>query len=38
MSLIELKALKKLDHENIVKLKEVIKVNNELYFIFDHLN
>ena len=37
MGLIELKALKKLNHENIIQLKEVIKVNNELYFVFDFL-
>ena len=37
MGLIELKALKKLNHENVIQLKEVIKVNNELYFVFDYL-
>lgn len=38
MSLRELKSLKKLNHQNIVKLKEVIKVNDELSFVFEFLD
>lgn len=38
MSLKELKSLRKLNHYNIVKLKEVIKVSDELYFVFEYLD
>src|SRR5690606_21988357 len=38
MSLRELKSLRKLNHPNIIKLKEVIKVTDELYFVFEHLD
>ena len=31
----EVKSLKKLNHPNIVKLREVIRANDELYFIFE---
>ena len=37
MSLREIKSLRKLNHQNIVKLKEVIKVNDELYLVFEYL-
>mmetsp|Transcript_32195 Transcript_32195/g.32819 ORF Transcript_32195/g.32819 Transcript_32195/m.32819 type:complete len:616 (+) Transcript_32195:259-2106(+) len=37
MSLREVKALRKLNHQNIVKLKEVIRENDELYFVFEHM-
>ena len=37
MKLTEIKALKKLNHPNIIKLKEVIKFNNKLYFVFEYL-
>lgn len=38
MDLRELKALRKLkDHVNVVKLKEVIRVNDELAFIFEYM-
>ena len=37
MKEVEIKALRKLNHPNIVKLREVIKVNNELYYVFDFL-
>ena len=36
MALREIKSLKKLNHTNIVKLKEVIRVNNDLYFVFEY--
>ena len=38
MSLRELKSLKKLNHPNILKLKEVIKVSDELNFVFEYLD
>jgi len=38
MSLRELKSLKKLNHQNIIKLKEVIKVSDELNFVFEFLD
>lgn len=31
----EVKSLKKLNHPNIVKLREVIRANDELYFVFE---
>jgi protein kinase len=37
MSLREIKSLRKLSHPNIIKLKEVIRVNDELNFIFEFL-
>ncbi|XP_063382195.1 serine/threonine-protein kinase dyf-5 [Cydia fagiglandana] len=37
MSLREVKALKKLSHANIVKLREVIREDDTLYFVFEHL-
>ncbi|XP_055296509.1 serine/threonine-protein kinase ICK [Sitodiplosis mosellana] len=37
MSLREVKSLKKLSHANIVKLKEVIRENDILYFVFEHM-
>lgn len=39
MELRELKSLRKLkDHINIIKLREVIRVNDELAFIFDFMD
>jgi len=38
MSLREIKSLRKLNHPNIVKLKEVIRVRNELFLIFEYVN
>eukprot|EP01012_Entosiphon_sulcatum_P064287 TRINITY_DN93071_c0_g1_i1.p1 TRINITY_DN93071_c0_g1~~TRINITY_DN93071_c0_g1_i1.p1 ORF type:complete len:449 (+),score=53.70 TRINITY_DN93071_c0_g1_i1:97-1443(+) len=35
MELREIKALRKLNHHNIIKLKEVIRENDELFFIFE---
>ena len=37
MSLREIKALRKLNHLNIVKMKEVIRVNNDLYLVFEYM-
>eukprot|EP00761_Pharyngomonas_kirbyi_P014628 gb/GECH01014658.1/.p1 GENE.gb/GECH01014658.1/~~gb/GECH01014658.1/.p1 ORF type:complete len:437 (+),score=79.42 gb/GECH01014658.1/:1-1311(+) len=37
MQLREIKSLRKLNHPNIVKLKEVIRERDELYFIFEHM-
>lgn len=38
MSLREIKSLRKLTHPNIVKLKEVIRSNDELHLIFEYLD
>ncbi|TSP25435.1 Vitrin [Bagarius yarrelli] len=37
MNLREVKSLKKLNHANVIKLKEVIRENNELYFVFEYM-
>uniref|UniRef100_A0A914UIW0 non-specific serine/threonine protein kinase n=1 Tax=Plectus sambesii TaxID=2011161 RepID=A0A914UIW0_9BILA len=37
MSLREVKSLKKLNHQNVVKLKEVIRENDTLYFVFEYM-
>ena len=37
MDLREVKSLKKLNHPNVVKLKEVIRENNRLYFVFEYI-
>ncbi|XP_076003232.1 serine/threonine-protein kinase MAK-like [Genypterus blacodes] len=37
MNLRELKSLKKLNHANVVKLKEVIRENDRLYFVFEYM-
>jgi serine/threonine protein kinase len=37
MSLREIKALRKLNHPKIVKMKEVIRVNNDLYLVFEYM-
>ncbi|KAH9328548.1 hypothetical protein KI387_000656, partial [Taxus chinensis] len=37
MNLREVKSLRKLNHPNIVKLKEVIRQNNHLYFVFEYM-
>lgn len=37
MALREIKSLRKLNHQNIVKLKEVIRVNDDLHFVFEYL-
>lgn len=33
----EIKSLMKLNHDNIIKLKEVLRVNDELYLVFEYL-
>jgi len=37
MQLREVKSLRKLNHPNVVKLKEVIRENDELYFVFEYM-
>ncbi|XP_073394984.1 cyclin-dependent kinase F-4 [Physcomitrium patens] len=37
MNLREVKSLRKLKHPNIVKLKEVIRENDELFFVFEYM-
>lgn len=37
MNLREVKSLKKLSHANVVKLKEVIRENDNLYFVFEYM-
>ncbi|XP_043920046.1 serine/threonine-protein kinase ICK [Protopterus annectens] len=37
MSLREVKSLKKLNHANVVRLKEVIRENNHLYFVLEYM-
>ena len=37
MALREIKSLRKLNQVNIVKLKEVIRVNDDLYFVFEYM-
>ncbi|KAK9804718.1 hypothetical protein WJX72_001769 [[Myrmecia] bisecta] len=38
MALREVKSLRKLNHPCVVKLKEVIRENDELYFVFEYLD
>lgn len=38
VSLREVRSLKRLNHPNVVKLKEVIRENNELFFVFEFLD
>lgn len=33
----EVKSLQKLNHPNIIKLKEIVRENNELFFIFEYM-
>lgn len=35
--LLFLQSLKKLNHANVIKLKEVIRENDHLYFIFEYM-
>ncbi|KAM5163133.1 serine/threonine-protein kinase ICK [Mantella aurantiaca] len=37
MNLRELKSLRKLNHPNVIKLKEVIRENDQLYFVFEYM-
>jgi protein kinase len=38
MNLREVKSLRKLSHRNVIKLKEVIRENDTLYFVFEYMN
>jgi male germ cell-associated kinase len=38
MSLREIKVLRRLNHPNVVKLKEVIRERNDLFLIFEYVN
>ena len=37
LQLSEVKALRRMSHPNIIKLKEVIRVINEAYFVFEYI-
>ncbi|XP_059660079.1 serine/threonine-protein kinase MHK isoform X2 [Cornus florida] len=37
MNLREVKSLRKLNHPNIIKLKEIVREHNELFFIFEYM-
>lgn len=37
MALREVRSLRKLSHPSVVKLKEVIRENDELFFVFEYL-
>ena len=37
ITLREVKSLRKLKHPTIIKLKEVIRENNELFFVFEYM-
>ncbi|XP_044150993.1 serine/threonine-protein kinase MAK [Bufo gargarizans] len=37
MNLREVKSLKKLNHANVIKLKEVIRENDQLFFVFEYM-
>lgn len=37
VNLREVKSLRRLSHPNIIKLKEVVRENNELFFIFEYM-
>lgn len=37
MNLREIRSLKKLNHANVIKLKEVIRENDTLYFVFEYM-
>ena len=37
VNLREVRSLKKLNHVNVVKLKEVIREDNQLYFVFEYM-
>lgn len=38
MSLREIKSLQKIRHPNIIRLKEVIREDNNLFMIFEYMN
>mmetsp|Transcript_1356 Transcript_1356/g.1848 ORF Transcript_1356/g.1848 Transcript_1356/m.1848 type:complete len:124 (-) Transcript_1356:878-1249(-) len=37
MALREVKTLRRLNHKNVVKLKEVIRVQNDVYLVFEYM-
>ena len=37
MALREVRTLRRLNHPNVVKLKEVIRVQNDLYLVFEYM-
>jgi len=37
INLREVRSLKKLSHVNVIKLKEVIREDNQLYFVFEYM-
>lgn len=37
LQLSEVKALRRMNHPNIIRLKEVIRVINEAYFVFEYI-
>ncbi|PWA51595.1 protein kinase superfamily protein [Artemisia annua] len=37
INLREVKSLRKMNHPNIIKLKEIVRENNELFFIFEYM-
>jgi serine/threonine protein kinase len=37
LQLAEVKALRKMQHPNIIRLKEVVRVVNEAYFVFEYI-
>lgn len=37
MALREVKSLKKMNHPNIIKLREVIREHDNLYFVFEYM-
>ena len=37
MSLREVKTLRRLNHKNVVKLKEVIRVRDDVYLVFEYM-
>ena len=38
INLREIKCLRKFNHPNIIKLKEVVKAQDELYLVFEYLD
>ena len=38
LSLREVKSLRKLNHPNLVKLKEVLKINDQLFMVFEYID
>lgn len=38
MNLREVKSLRKFNHQNVIRMKEIIRVKDELNFVFDFLD